>query len=251
MSASSDGRADRELELLERFSDLGVNGILFVTSGTGQSEALLGALGRDKIPPIVSFDRWIRGLDGVAIDSRKAMAQAVARLKGLGHEKVAYLRGLAGTETAAERFESFILAMDKAGLAAEERWIFDGDYQPEAGQGCANEILMMSPNDRPSALLAANDVMAILLMQRLQECGWSLPRDMSVVGFDDILGSSWIYPQLATIGQPLSRMVKEAMSLLARRIAERARNNYLEEARLVTVEPEFILRASISIPFKP
>jgi LacI family transcriptional regulator len=249
MIASSDGRADRELYLLERFISLGVDGILFISSGTGQSEALLHAASPGHAPPLVGLDRGVGGHDRVTVDSKKGTEQAVDHLVVFGHTRIGYLKGLLGTETAAERFESFQIAMAKNRLDVNPQWVHDGDYQPETGREFAEKLLTLKPADRPTAVLAANDLMALALMQRLAEAGWTLPYELSVIGFDDIPACNWVHPRLTTIAQPRRRLVREALNLLTRRIAEAASTTPTDaEPQVIPIEPELTPRASVDRP---
>jgi len=248
MIASSDGRADRELNLLDRFTSVGVDGLLFISSGTGQSEALLRTVAGDNVPPIIAFDRGLGGLDRVTVDSRKGTEQAVDHLVVYGHSQIGYLKGLANTETAIERFESFQIAMAKNRLEINSAWVFEGDYQAEGGRRCADALLALDPTDRPTAMLAGNDLMAITLMQRLQEEGRTLPRDLSLIGFDGIPAASWVHPRLTTITQPSAKLVREAMNILTHRIAEAAPGNRVPDPQIVTIEPELTPRSSVAKP---
>ena len=246
--ASSDGRADRELNLLDRFISLGVDGLLFISSGTGQSEVLLRTIASDDMPPIIAFDRGLGGLDRVTVDSRRGTEQAVDHLVAYGHTKIGYLKGQSNTETAIERFESFQIAMTKNQLVIIDDWVFEGDYRPESGRHCAEALLALDWTQRPTAFLAANDLMAIALMQRLQEAGWKLPQDLSIIGFDDIPAASWVHPRLTTIAQPIARLVREAMNLLTQRIAQVTQGYSVNDPRVVIIEPELTPRSSVDSP---
>jgi DNA-binding LacI/PurR family transcriptional regulator len=248
MIASSDGRADRELNLLDRFISLGIDGLLFISSGTGQSEALLRTVAGAEMPPIIAFDRGLGSFDRVTVDSRKGTEQAVDHLVAHGHSRIGYLKGQANTETAIERFESFQIAMAKNHLEITDDWVFEGDYRPDSGRQCAEALFALERAQRPTAMLAGNDLMAVALMQRLQEAGWKLPQDLSIIGFDDIPVASWVYPRLTTIAQPITRLVREAMNLLTQRIAEFAPGNKVSAPRVVTIEPELTPRSSVDSP---
>lgn len=246
--ASSDGRADRELDLLSRFTTLGVDGLVFVSSGTGQSEALLRSVEGANVSPLVALDRGVGNLDRACVDSRKGTAQAVDHLVAFGHSRIAYLKGLAHTETAIERLESFHLAMAKNRLEVDESLIFEGDYRTESGRRCADSILALPPEKRPTAILAANDLMAIALIQRLSEAGWNLPHELSIIGFDDIPTASLIHPRLTTIAQPIQRLVREVLNLLMMRITEGAANEPSADHHVIVLEPELTPRHSVARP---
>jgi LacI family transcriptional regulator len=249
MIGSSDGRAERELSLIERFTDIKVQGILFVSSDTGQSGTLVQAVSRNDVPPVVAFDRGVGNLDRVTVDSKKGTEQAVDYLVSFGHTKIGYLCGLAGTDTAAERFDSFQIAMAKNRLEVNPRWVKPGDFQVESGRLFADQLVAMEADEQPTAVLAANDLMALGLMQRLSEAGWVFPRDLSVIGFDDIPECNWVHPRLTTISQPIRRLVREALHLLLRRIDERSSGTAQPSPpKLIRIEPELVPRNSVDEP---
>jgi DNA-binding LacI/PurR family transcriptional regulator len=97
------------------------------------------------------------------------------------HRNINYIKGLSGTESARERFDAFDMARSRNRLTIPPEWIFLGNYQHSAGVACAEHLLQMSPGDHPSANIAANDMMAIGLMQRLLQAGWNLLSKLSVI----------------------------------------------------------------------
>jgi LacI family transcriptional regulator len=238
MMASSDGRADRELHLLERFIEIGVNGIIFIPAGSGHNGTLLSFIDHDEAPPVIALDRPISGYDSVTADPRKGMIEAIDYLVTNGHTRIGYITGLAGTQTAVERLEVFYEALAAHRLDVPSEWVFDGDFQVVSGWRTADALLEMHhPEERPTAILAGNDLMAMGLMQRLTEEGWSLPQQLSVVGFDNIPAAAWVNPRLATIAQPTRRLAREAFNLLNARIKFRRQED--EEPKLISLETKF------------
>jgi DNA-binding LacI/PurR family transcriptional regulator len=246
----SEGRVDKEIEQIETLKWFGVEGLIYVSAGKS-SEVLLNT-GAHSLMPTVVFDRRLGkgNFDFVAVDSRKGTMEAVDHLVSHGHSRIAYLRGKLDTETASERYESFQVAMRKNDLEIKPEWIYPGDYTFASGRTCAEFLLRLSESERPTALLAANDVMAIAAMQRLQEAGWILPKMLSVVGFDNIEWSKWCYPALTTISQPIASMVLETLRLLKRRIDENSRGGAAAPPSEVEIEPKLVPRSSVAKPFE-
>jgi len=242
--SSSEGRTEREILLLQRFRSIGVQGIIFI-GATNQSEALLSLVSDGE--PVVVLDRRLAAgnVDIVTTNSRKATRAAVVDLANKGHRRIGYLRGLAGTETARERFGSFVGAMKEIGLDTSPAWLFDGKYTAESGADCARKLIDMTKAERPTAILAGNDLMAIGLMQRLQEAEWRLPRDLSVVGFDDISWSRWTSPALTTIAQPVETLVLESLRLLGRRMRMGSESTTRLQPEVVEIEPTLVRRDSV------
>ena len=248
LTLCSEGRADREMELIEWSKHIGVEGLIYVSSGKS-SETLLRLAASMPIPT-VAFDRRVfpGKLDYVAVNSKQGTLAAVDHLVAHGHERIAYLKGKKDTETAKERFGSFVEAMNRNGLKINHDWIYEGNYMFAAGRTCAEELIQLPETDRPTALLAANDVMAIAAMQRLQQAGWILPKMLSVVGFDDIEWSKWCFPALTTISQPIPKLVEAALALLSKRIKELSNGGGRSSPSHIEIEPNLVPRDSVAKP---
>ena len=254
LTASSEGSAKREIELIENFERMElIDGLIFITTGQSGAETLLSVLtnkeGGEWALPMIIFDRNLPlgGFDYITVDSTNGTLTAVDHLISYGHTKIAYLAGLEGTETARERLEAFEFAMGKNRIEIDSKYIFKGDFQASSGKWCADSIISLPIEERPTALLCANDMMAIAAMQRFQENGLSIPRDISIVGFDDIKACEWVYPKLTTIGQPTSRLAIDAVKMLI----DRADCNNPEEAsspKDIRMKPILIPRQSVGKP---
>lgn len=246
---SSEGRADKELALVNKFKGLGLKGVIYVCGGR-PGQMVLQALADDNVP-VLLFDRRMEdgNLDFVAVDSRVGMLRAVDYLVSLGHRRIGHLKGLEGTRTAIDRYEAFGDALARNRIDVVERWIWDGDYSFAAGRSCAELLLELDPGDRPSAVVAGNDAMAIGLVQRLQQQGWSLPADLSVIGFDNIAIGDWIHPRLTTVEQPVDVLAWNAIALLMERIRHHElRPDVPLEPKLREVQPMLIPRDSTAPP---
>lgn len=248
--SSSDGRADRELNIVEQFKQFGIEGLIYVSSGKS-SDTLLTLLVDRQIPTVV-FDRRISTgrLDFVTVNSKKGTLTAVEYLLVHGHRRIAYLHGLKGTETARERYESLREALHLNKMDICKEWVFQGDYTAAAGRTCAERLIELSESARPTALLAANDLMAIGVMQKLQEVGWVLPKDLSVIGFDNIEWGEWYYPALTTIAQPIAKLILKTLDLLMWRIKERNEGKDVNSPpKHFEIEPVLIPRNSVTEPY--
>lgn len=247
--ASSEGRADRELALVNKFKGLGLLGLVYISSGE-PSQTILDAVADDNVPVVV-FDRRVKAgnLDFVAVNNRAGMQRAVDYLITLGHEDIGHLKGLAGTRTATDRYDSFIDALARNGIDPQSDWVWEGDYRFGSGRACAERLLSMLPNERPTAIIAGNDAMAIGLIQRLRQEGWQIPRDLSVIGFDGIDAGDWIFPRLTTVEQPVRVLAYEATQYLTKRIQRLEFDpNAQIEPQLKEIEPLLIARESVCPP---
>lgn len=243
--SSSEGKVERELEKLNRLKSINVDGLIFVSAG--YSADTLPALVADRATPVLVFDRYlpVGNLDSVTVDSIEGTQLAVDYLVAYGHSKIGYLKGLPGTQTAEEREASYRAAMKKGSMEVNEDWVYPGDYTLAAGRVCAERLLSVDRQARPTAVLTANDVMAIGLLQRLQEERLQVPAELSVVGFDNILWGEWTTPALTTIAQPIHEMVHEAARLLLHRMASKAA---VPEPKHLRIRPTLIPRRSVGRP---
>jgi LacI family xylobiose transport system transcriptional regulator len=102
--------------------------------------------------------------------------------------------------------------MDTAGLPIDPQLIREGDFHHESGYSLGLELLRM--RDRPTAIFTGNDLQALGLYEAARELGLVIPRDLSVVGFDDLPITRWIGPPLTTVRQPLTEMAEAAARLV-------------------------------------
>lgn len=134
---------------------------------------------------------------------------AVRHLAGLGHRRIAIIRGPAGNSDAEERRRGWHEALRDAGLAAPPELEIDGDFSESAGFAAAERLLAMRP--RPTAVFAANDYMAVGLLAAAREAGVHVPGDLAVCGFDDIAIARYLTPSLTTVDVDACELGERAM----------------------------------------
>jgi DNA-binding LacI/PurR family transcriptional regulator len=245
MVCISEGVNEVDFDLVIKLKARGLRALIYVPA----AEPILVLDLLDQNFPVLVFDRYIKvpGFDFIGYDSGSATLRAVEYLVDHGHRRIGFLKGRKGVETARERFESFTRAMKDSGLSATDDLIFEGDYSLGSGRACAESLIIRDHFERPTAMLAANDHMAIGLMQRLQQANWDLPADLSIIGFDDIELSKWVHPALTTIAQPISGLVARAVDILLDRMAQfqlgRKPRPTVEKFKCVLIE-----RSSVAIP---
>ena len=157
--------------------------------------------------PLIFFNRHPTDDHSVAItcDNVAGGAAAAAHLVELGHRRLAYMAGRPDASTTVERWEGFLAACLAGGLDAPA-YDLAGTFAYEAGYRSALRILSLKP--RPQAVFCANDILTLGLMDAARrEFGLGIPKDLSVVGFDDIAMASWPSHALTTIRQPVDDML--------------------------------------------
>jgi len=189
--------------------------------------------------PVVMFEREMADLDldAVGIDNHAGAREATEHLLELGHRRIGVILGKKISTVSDQRLEGFCERMESAGLGADRALMFRGDYWPETGRKATQHFLDLA--ERPTAIFAFNDLMAIGVIQALTEQGIRVPQDISVIGFDDIPLAQYSTPALTTVHQPLSKMGEKAVELLLQRI-----DGGEEAARFVRLDPELVVRAS-------
>lgn len=136
----------------------------------------------------------------VITDNRLAAKRAIKYLVELGHKRIGHVIGPSRNQSTNERFVGFTEAMHEAGLPVRKEWLFPGTYNMESGIAAAEHFL--ASGELPTAVFCGNDEMALGLIHRLRQDGIDCPRDISVIGFDDIAVASFFDPPLTTMRQP-------------------------------------------------
>lgn len=168
----------------------------------------------------------------VTVDSGKGIQLAFDHLVGLGHTSIAYVSGIVGTHTATDRREAYLALSDTHALTPIE---FERGFGAEAGERAAAAMLRMT--DRPTAVIAANDLVAFGLISTLGASGIRVPDDVSVVGFDGLPLGARSNPPLTSVRQPITEMGRTAIDL-ARRAVDSGQIEH------VVLEPTLLIRAS-------
>jgi LacI family transcriptional regulator len=187
---------------------------------------------------VVLVDRDLGGLstDLVATDNLEGGRTAAQHLLDLGHRRIGVITGKLGTTTGADRFRGFREALAAAGAYRSE-FIVEGAYDRDSGYDGMQRLLALP--ERPTAVLAGNDLMAIGAMQALSEQGLCVPQNMSVVGYDDIAFASVTTPGLTTVAQPKYQMGASAVEVLLQRLMEEG-----GPPRRVLLRPRLVVRGT-------
>ncbi len=227
---------ERELFYVDVLSKKQVDGIIFVAAGD-QSDSL-DYLRRENMP-VVLIDRNLPNVqvDVVLTDHQLGGYLATRHLIGLGHQRIACIAGPSTITPSAERITGYQKALEEAGLPCNENLILRGDYHAQSGMEMTNAILNMTP--RPTAIFALNDLMALGALRAASEAGYSIPKDLAVVGYDDLELSRFTSPPLTTISQPKKEISAQAVSLLVQRLSGKS-----ESPSRVVLPPQLIVRRS-------
>ena len=198
---------DSVLEAVERLAGQGVEGIITIASEKTIARALANA--PHKVP-MVTLDRSMEeNIPAVAVDEERGAQRAAEHLLQLGHATVWHIAGPPDSIAAEGRIEGWRRALREAGLA--EPPILAGDWTAASGYALGGQL---AAEPGVTAVLAANDQMALGLMLALSEAGRRVPQDVSVIGFDDIPEAAFLNPPLTTVRQNFAEAGRRCIALI-------------------------------------
>ncbi len=221
-------RQRRERAMLEALVEYRPDGIILVSPRMRAHEITHALHGL----PAVVVGRTLRqrSIDAVMTDEAKGAHLAIEHLVELGHERIVHIDGGPGAGSAPRR-AGYLRAMREAGLGRKAE-VFAGDFTEQAGIRGAERMLRRSA--MPTAVFAANDLVAVGAIDRLEQDGVRVPEDMSVVGYDNTFVAALNHLSITTINQPRHAMGRDALALLLERVEGRdARSVKLHEPTLV------------------
>ena len=173
-----------------------VDGVAILTFG--REDALIDVLVRQNVPVfVVDMESPEPLVKSVHIDYEHGIRQAVQHLAALGHLRIAFVSGPEHLKTVVQRKAAFLECMREIGLPTSPQLLIDGDHTMAAGMTAISALAALP--DRPSAVVCSNDLTAIGVMRQASELALEIPRDLSVVGFDDIRPAQFMIPPLTTI----------------------------------------------------
>jgi len=173
-----------------------VDGVAILTFG--REDALIDVFTRQNVPVFVVDMKSPEPLvKSVHIDYEHGIRQAVQHLAALGHLRIAFVSGPEHLKTVVQRKFAFLECMREIGLPTSPQLLIEGDHTMAAGMTAISALAALP--DRPSAVVCSNDLTAIGVMRQAFELALEIPRDLSVVGFDDIRLAQFMTPPLTTV----------------------------------------------------
>jgi DNA-binding LacI/PurR family transcriptional regulator len=202
----------RTLASVQRMLEQRVSGVAVMTSEMDIS--LIGRLTAREVA-MVFLDVGKVGpyVNNIAVNYEKGIRAGVEHLLDLGHRRIAYISGPQALKSAQRRRLAFTKAMKRYESSLHTQpSVYEGDFKATGGRQAVAEILRQKP--MPTAILAANDLMAMGALSELRKAGLRVPEDISVIGFDDISFAALTDPQLTTIALPREEIGRAAVEAL-------------------------------------
>lgn len=177
------------------------------------------------------------GRPSIVVDNHGGAVQAVEHLIATGRRRIAHISGPTGNLEAEARLAGYLEAMARAGLPTT---VVEGAFDQASGHRSATELA--KAKDRPDAIFAGNDMMAVGALMALQDAGLAVPGDVAIVGFDDVPMAGLVRPGLTTLGIRIAETGRGALERLVRII--QAGPEGAADTACETVTPELVVRAS-------
>jgi len=229
--------AVKEKEYLNIIAERYVDGII-LTSVYTEDETIDQIEGLNI--PCVLVHRTSRNWSGLCVtaDDGRGMMLAVEHLINNGHKRIAHLAGLLYTAPGIHRFEGYRKILMKNGLDFRSDYVVEANFNIEGGYSGFKKLIALK--EPPTAIVAANDLTALGAMQAASDEGLIIPRDMSIIGFDDIWVSKMVTPPLTTIRYDIFEMGYRAARILIERILGENIDN-----QTVVMDVELVERGSV------
>ncbi len=228
--------AERERECLEAAAEGLVDGLILVN--TVDRDQTFQFVQHERLHAVLIDCLSEAEMPVVSVDNFRAGYLAAEHLIALGHRRIAHLAGSDTLWIARQRVDGYLQALADHGLDYQRVMVArTGRWDSEAGYQVMSELL--ADGERPTAIFAASDLMAIGAYRAIAEAGLRVPDDLSVIGFDDIPPAAYTLPPLTTIRQPFESIALTAVSLLLDLFA----GNSPAESQC-TLAPELIVRQS-------
>ncbi|WP_258062455.1 LacI family DNA-binding transcriptional regulator [Arthrobacter sp. B0490] len=232
------GGTDSTRKWLDTLADRASDGAILVT--TDLDSFLHAELQRLNLPVIVIDPAGVPDLEVPTIGATNwtGAVTATEHLVQQNHRRIGFVAGRPGLWCSRARLDGYRAGLDAAGLAFDPALVITGDFDYASGFAAGVELL--ARKDRPSAIFAASDQMALGVYEAARQQGLRIPDDLSVIGFDDLPEASWASPPLTTVRQPLSEM-----GMLAARTLVRLMRGEPVESPRIELSTKLIPRASV------
>jgi len=202
--------------------------------------------GLKKLMPVVVIDNSLsdKSVPSVVIDNFNGVIDAIDFLYALGHRRIGYISGLLDSPVGKDRLKGYMSSLNDRGIDVDKGLIFNGDYSVQSGVKGTSYLL--SQHSPPTAIMCANDAMAVGALKAIRENALNVPNDISVVGFDDINLASQVHPPLTTMAAPIKQIVEQSVNLLFSLIAGVNLDN-----KHIALSAQLVIRNSCASPKIP
>lgn len=238
---NADKRKEKEIRVVNTLLEKQVDGLLFM--GGAVTDEHLQAFKTANVPVVLCATTDEQGLiPSVDINHEEAAYDAVRTLIGNGHRRIAMISGtLQDPSNGYARYQGYKRALEEAGIPVSEDYVRTGNYRYESGVDAVKYFLELP--ERPTAVFAATDEMAIGAIHSIQDAGLKVPEHISVISVDNSRMASMVRPQLTTVAQPMYDIGAVSMRLLTKLMKKET----VDQAKVI-LPHEVITRNSVGGP---
>jgi LacI family transcriptional regulator len=231
----------REISLIERLMHGTTDGAILVLPEESGSELQTLVHQGYRCVVVDPGEQPHENIPTVSAAHSAGAGEAMRHLLSLGHRRIAAITGPRGRLATEERLRGYHAAIGGAGVLPDARLVVESNFQVEGGFDAAARLLELP--DRPTAIFAFNDPLAIGAMEAARSRGLRIPEEVSIVGFDDTTEAQFVTPGLTTVRQPLAEMGRMAVSLLVRLL-----ENQTVETMQLELPTRLVVRSSTARP---
>jgi LacI family transcriptional regulator len=234
--ADTHDNPEQELKVVQSLHQRQVDGIVLAPTMDPQQRTM-EYLRMNKIRAVLVDRSLPCEFDQVGVENKRASTQLVTHLIEHGHKRIGLVSGAPGLSTTEERISGYRAALKKAGIPFDEQLVRCGQSMLEPARMATQHLLSLRP--RPTAIMAANNLMTIGAMHALRDADIEVPDKVALVGFDDFDWADYFNPRLTVVAQPLEEIGTRAVQLLMNRI-----KGVTEEPQVVKLAPQLHIRNS-------
>ena len=238
---NNDRTYQKEWDYIESLSSKNIAGLIMVKPQLSLQE--ISEISRQLCVILVDIGMPLQSSYNVInVNDYGGFTQGMQLLYTHGHSKIGFISGLMESLSSHTRYSAYVQFLAQHGIPLREEYVIKGDYTWNSGYQAAKGF--MAIGDPPTAIFAANDLMAIGCMKALQEIGLEIPGDISVLGYDNIEMTNLCTPGLTTIEQPKYDLGVCSVEMLLRRVEERNAGKDKQSEHLM-MDTCVILRSSV------
>jgi LacI family transcriptional regulator len=217
---NTDNNLQKEAEYIHLLIAKGVDGIIFSSPEVDDGNIEELKENYPELPVVIlggKFPNLI--LNEVVVDNVDGAYKAMGHLLDLGHKDIAFIGGDPETYASVERHKGYKMALNERGIPVKEEYVIFDTFYIQSGYENAKRLLQK--NDRPTAIFAVSDSIAVGIYKAARELNIRIPEQLSVVGFDDSQYAEILYPMLTTIRTPIKEMGQRAIEIMVKAIKEK------------------------------
>ena len=237
---SSRNRLEREILLLDQQASRAVDGLIFLTNHSANGLLSRRINSQDRIV-LLDEDVPSTVAPKVFVDNERGGYEATRYLIEMGHQQIAHVTGPKDLFSVRARYAGYKRALRQAGIELNQSLILYGTYAPEWGRAAIDRLFAQNP--APSAVFASSDYIIVGILEALRDRNVTVPAEISVIGFDDLIFTQLLHPPVTTVRQPIAELARVGVSILLDCI-----KGISHRGEVVRLPVELINRASVAGP---